>query len=63
MSSVGVMYCSSGPNTGSNPGRGQILKKTKALSLGLMFRAGVKWHEEGEKNKVCNQKMELCLYL
>ena len=28
-SSVGVMYCSSGPNTGSNSGGGRILKKTK----------------------------------
>ena len=27
MSSVGVMYRSSGPNTGSNPGGGQIQKK------------------------------------
>ena len=27
-SSVGVMYRSSGPNTGSNPGGGQILKKS-----------------------------------
>ena len=27
MSSVGVMYCSSGPNTGNNPGGGRIIKK------------------------------------
>ena len=27
-SSVGVMYCSSGPSTGSNPKGGRILKKT-----------------------------------
>ena len=30
-SSVGVMYRSCGPNTGSNPGGGQILKKFEVL--------------------------------
>ena len=28
VSSVGVVYRSNGPNTGSNPGEGQIRKKT-----------------------------------
>ena len=33
-SSVGVMYHFSGPNTGSNPGGGWILKKDKIKNLG-----------------------------
>ena len=50
-SSVGVMYRVSGPNTGSNPGGGQILKKniefyftlddritTVSTGMGLLFR-------------------------
>ena len=31
VSSVGVMYCSSSPNTGSNSGGGQILKKNSDI--------------------------------
>ena len=34
-SSVGVMYRSSGPNTGSSPGGGRILKKKKKHGNGL----------------------------
>ena len=32
VSSVGVMYRSSGPDTGSNPGEGRILKKLLVIS-------------------------------
>ena len=36
-SSVGVMYCSCGPNTGSNPRGRQILKKSYLFAIFWVF--------------------------
>ena len=53
-SSVGVMYHFSGPNTGSNPGGGWIIKKKKKnehILLSKLYMKGCK-QKEKERNVI-----------